>query len=156
MEGVSKKRKRGEGTIRQHTSGSWEARLTMGEGRNRAPVSRYAKTKEEAENLLANMIEIEKKKGTPYRRSTSIYFIQAGGPTGAIKIGSAHNVQERLKTMQIGSAEQLKILLTIPNAGKAMERHLHKVFKPYRIHGEWFTPARELLHFIYPARKEKW
>jgi len=71
---------------------------------------------------------------------TNIYFIQAvhGGP---VKIGRAANVVERLRQHQTASPVELRIVRLMHDVPKARESELHQLFKPYRISGEWFSPA---------------
>ncbi len=76
----------------------------------------------------------------------SVYFVQAiaGGP---IKIGMARDVVSRLNHLQVASPVKLALLGTIPG-GRAVERRLHEKFSANRLHGEWFTPTRELLEYV--------
>jgi len=82
-----------------------------------------------------------------YSRSGSIYFIQAniGGP---IKIGWSANVPNRVESFQLGCPFTLVVLGQIDGAAVSDEKELHRKFADYRLHGEWFTPATELLSFI--------
>jgi hypothetical protein len=72
------------------------------------------------------------------------YFIQ-GQVMRLIKIGLAKNISERLNTLQCGSPDNLVVLKTISGN---VERVYHKRFAHFRLHGEWFRPAPELLEFI--------
>jgi len=74
------------------------------------------------------------------------YFIQSG-LRGLIKIGCAVDVDARRASLQSGSAERLYVLAVMPG-GASVEYQLHARFAEYRIHGEWFAPARELTDFI--------
>ena len=76
-----------------------------------------------------------------------IYFISAGDG-GPIKIGKCKvSVRKRIKTLQIGSA--IKLVPIGQMEGSTQEEdEIHSVFDRYRIHGEWFNPAEELLSFI--------
>lgn len=67
-----------------------------------------------------------------------VYFIQAGGNDGPIKIGIASDPDERLGNMQIGNHEELFMLAVVPGT-VAMERDLHDRFAAGRIRGEWFA-----------------
>jgi len=77
---------------------------------------------------------------------TEIYFVQAeeGGP---IKIGLAADPIKRLKSLQSSSPQRL-MLLGVLTGTKTVERNLHQRFSAFRLHGEWFTPASDLLKFI--------
>ena len=77
---------------------------------------------------------------------TNIYFIQSGG-NGAIKIGEAVNVEERLKQLQVGNPEQLFILKILKHKPKTFETKLHKHFKNFHIKGEWYSnEIKELIN----------
>jgi len=67
-----------------------------------------------------------------------------GGP---IKMGYTEYVEQRLKSLQTGHYDTLKILKAISGSIKS-ERALHKKIKHIRLRGEWFKPAEELLDFI--------
>lgn len=76
----------------------------------------------------------------------SVYFIQAvnGGP---IKIGFSKDVagcHERLRTLQTGHHEPLKITRIIEDGTRHTEAALHRRFDEFRCRGEWFTNAPEV------------
>jgi hypothetical protein len=75
-----------------------------------------------------------------------VYFIQGEGG-GPIKIGHATYVKSRLKELQSGSPVKLVVLATTPGRERE-ERALHDRFASHRLHGEWFSPAPELLEYI--------
>lgn len=79
-----------------------------------------------------------------------IYFIQAitGGP---IKIGSAVNIADRIKSLQTGSASPLCLLVSVVGTVKD-ERALHRQLREYRFSGEWFSPDGEVLAVISAAK----
>lgn len=80
-----------------------------------------------------------------------VYFIQAvhGGP---IKIGiTAGDPVQRIREISRMSPYRLHALLTIPGDIR-LEAELHKRFATLRQHGEWFSPAPELLDYIYEQR----
>lgn len=74
------------------------------------------------------------------RQPATVYFI--AGETGAVKIGSARDVQKRLVDLQCGSPITLRVLATT-GGGQKQEREYHRRFASSRLHGEWFerTPA---------------
>jgi hypothetical protein len=75
--------------------------------------------------------------------ATWVYFIQAGD-SGPIKIGSGRRPQRRLRQLQIGNHEPLRLLGAYP--GTALdETQLHEQFRHARLRGEWFAPLPELL-----------
>ena len=68
---------------------------------------------------------------------TNLYVIQAvnGGP---IKIGIADSINERVKQLQTGNPYELNVVDFIDNVSPSLEARLHKKYKDYRLHGEWF------------------
>jgi hypothetical protein len=75
------------------------------------------------------------------------YFIESG-IKGPIKIGKTDSLKlrNRLRDLQTGSPNELKVLCTI--SGNA-ERKLHERFKRSRLPGgEWFKPSLDLMNFI--------
>lgn len=76
-----------------------------------------------------------------------VYFIGTGQ---TVKIGySTQPIDHRLRNLQCGNPENLKVLLVIPGTQQT-EQELHKRFSPLRIRGkgEWFRAEGELLEFI--------
>ncbi len=69
---------------------------------------------------------------------TNIYFIQSvkGGP---IKIGKADNIEHRLKQIQNLNPFKLKIIKTLNGVPFQFEKVLHKKYRKYHLHGEWFS-----------------
>lgn len=82
-----------------------------------------------------------------------IYFIQSGD-NGHVKIGYTTNFESRLKHLQTGCPETLKILATI-KGGEDIERQLHNRFRQYQYRNEWFEPHPELLDFINKIRDKQ-
>jgi hypothetical protein len=83
----------------------------------------------------------------PLKRERSIYFIRKG-TDGPIKIGVATSARVRLSTLQTGSSEKLKLLLSAPTSEELNEQTLHSKFRHLRLEGEWFKPEQDLLDFI--------
>jgi hypothetical protein len=75
-----------------------------------------------------------------------VYFIQ-GMKGGPIKIGHSRDVEKRIKELQTGFPTKLIVLALLPGS-RSTEASLHRRFKKYRLHGEWFSPAPELLEYI--------
>lgn len=75
-----------------------------------------------------------------------IYFIQ-GQYGGAIKVGFSIDPRKRLKELQTGYPDTLRILLMIPG-DEATERTLHRQFEGARLKGEWFRPDDCLINGI--------
>lgn len=84
----------------------------------------------------------------PYAKDLTgfIYFIQGecGGP---IKIGYTTDLENRIKKLQTGYPDRLQLLLAFPG-NKQFEQAIHKQFEQYRLNGEWFRPAPEVLQRI--------
>jgi Meiotically up-regulated gene 113 len=77
-----------------------------------------------------------------------IYFIQAD-QVGHVKIGFTEeaDAQVRLRVLQVGSPVKLTLLGTMPG-DMTVELELHRRSAAYRVHGEWFKPAMELMELI--------
>ena len=69
-----------------------------------------------------------------------------------MKIGTACNVERRLKNMQTGSPDILGLWGVIKfqdkSEAKHKEKELHKKFSTHRVKGEWFKPVKEIMTFI--------
>ena len=68
------------------------------------------------------------------------------GDDGPIKVGISVNAKKRLKTLQTGNAEKLKLLrvFTMRDVEKAIHGELER---EARLHGEWF-PAELLPNIL--------
>jgi hypothetical protein len=76
-----------------------------------------------------------------------LYFVQQLGGEKCIKIGTARNVAKRLLQLKTGSPYDLCVLKSVPG-NCLQERMMHIKFSKYRMNGEWFYPAEELVNFI--------
>lgn len=65
-----------------------------------------------------------------------LYFIQSD-VTGMIKIGRSKDPQRRLKQLQTGNANKLKIIACFNGLGWR-EKLLHESLKDWSKEGEWF------------------
>jgi hypothetical protein len=65
----------------------------------------------------------------------------------AYKIGYARDPVKRLRLLQTGSPEPLRIVGVI-NDPPSLERELHELFAGDRFRGEWFNRSRELIGFF--------
>jgi len=108
----------------------------------------YNKRKAELAAAATTQYELEQKEAAEHERLKRgyVYFIQ-GESGGAIKIGHSKDPELRLKTLQTGYPDTLKILLIIPGSEK-MEEKLHEKFNDIRLNGEWFKPDIKLLNAI--------
>lgn len=82
---------------------------------------------------------------TPTRE---IYFVRAQ-TLGLIKIGIASCHRSRLRSLQVGSPDQLAVIgCIVSSSAEKLECELHSRFRHLRQHGEWFAPGDELLAYI--------
>jgi hypothetical protein len=67
-----------------------------------------------------------------------LYFIQSS-KTGMIKIGRSKHPQKRLKQLQTGNSNKLRLIASFEGLGWR-ESHIHEDLKKWRIrsNGEWF------------------
>lgn len=75
--------------------------------------------------------------GHPAERVGYVVYIvgQPGNPR--VKIGYTKNIRTRLVAYQTHSPIELEVLWTC-YGGFALEQEIHREFKAFRIHGEWF------------------
>lgn len=79
----------------------------------------------------------------------TIYFAQVGRPDGPVKIGyTGRRVHKRMAEGQTFSPQVLEILVETYGTYED-EAHLHRIFKPYHVRGEWFTPSTLLWDLIH-------
>lgn len=80
-----------------------------------------------------------------------VYFIQEG-EDGPIKIGWAINPFQRLKQLQTGNADSLRLVyyedLCDRRAAQLTETALHREFRGHRVRGEWFRPIGSVYRFV--------
>lgn len=72
-----------------------------------------------------------------------VYFIRAG-QRGPIKIGFTRNIERRIRQLQSGSPQPLRVLGTLPG-DRATESMLQALHREQRIRGDWFRPSGDLL-----------
>lgn len=79
-----------------------------------------------------------------------VYFVQAGGDGGPIKIGVSRpeRVHRRVREIQCGNHLELRILGMVPGE-RRLEGHLHMLFGNQRMRGEWFSASPEMVGFIH-------
>jgi len=104
--------------------------------------ARAEKIRKEIDNYYSDekeLNEIDKRaKKLPKKFKGYVYFIQ-GMCGGAIKVGYSANPEKRLRELQTGYPDTLKILLMIPG-NESTEHTLHRQFEASRLKGEWFRP----------------
>lgn len=76
-----------------------------------------------------------KYQGIPIPRQ--VYFLGSDA-NELIKIGSAFDIELRVEQLQMASPVRLRVLGYVHRGGEPLERHLHRLFKQRRAHGEWF------------------
>lgn len=116
------------------------------------PSRRYLK---HLESLQPTVELVKTKPQKPSRRilrgsrvTPVVYFVQAAN-LRLIKIGVTLDVGDRLKTLRVGSPDQLELIgaMRRPDA-EDIERRLHARFRQHRSHGEWFHPSEEILALV--------
>lgn len=81
-------------------------------------------------------------------------------PDGPVKIGyTGRPISHRLAEAQTFARDPLVLLVEV-HGTRRDEARLHKLFAPYRIHGEWFryeTEIRDLVaHILDGADLDSW
>ena len=77
-----------------------------------------------------------------------LYFIQVG-KTGPIKIGKTSNhIKYRLSALQTACPYKLRLIKIINIERVGSESKIKKMFKKYRIRGEWYKNVKCLREFI--------
>ena len=77
---------------------------------------------------------------------SEVYAIRMGA-SGPIKIGYSKDPVSRLKQMQTGCAEKLKIIGTMPG-GKLEEKNIHMALSSEKLSGEWFNNSTSVISFL--------
>lgn len=70
------------------------------------------------------------------KRKDNLYIIQSD-LTGMIKIGRSKDPQKRLKQLQTGNPNKLKLIASFEGEGWK-EKILHERLDSFRLEGEWF------------------
>lgn len=84
-----------------------------------------------------------------------VYFVQAV-TMGLIKIGMTVDMSDRLKTLQVGCPDELKLLGVIyDRRARRIEQALHARFNEHHVRGEWFRPDQSLLDYIAQWPEER-
>ena len=81
-----------------------------------------------------------------------VYFIQGGK---YVKIGYTENpdISKRLGELQTGCPFPLKVIGSIP-ANRSLEWYLHRIYRQWRTHGEWFRISAPGLRQIIARSNE--
>lgn len=90
----------------------------------------------------------------PSRKRPTLYTYFIGSEHGAIKIGSARDVHQRLTVLQTGNPEPLYIY-AVADGGYEIEADLHSEFAADRLVGEWFARSDRLLRRIILLQEQE-
>lgn len=90
----------------------------------------------------ATMPPIQPLAPRPPSESRHIYFVQPRGG-GPIKIGITSSVERRLKELQSGHPEELRVIGSFMGTQKD-EARLHRELSRHRLHSEWFADSDEV------------
>lgn len=93
--------------------------------------------------ILAERFSLVAKGETIYTAIAGVYFVQEP-LSGAIKIGIARDMAQRMITLQTSHPHRLKLLGHCPG-GVKLEKQLHAEFDADRLEGEWFKVSDRLL-----------
>ena len=88
------------------------------------------------------MRDVEKNRVDAQARQRYVYFLRR--PDGFIKIGSAFDVDARMRSIGNISGHQLELIGYVKGDYSA-ESSLHNEFSSNRAIGEWFSPSDELI-----------
>lgn len=80
---------------------------------------------------------------------SSVTYLVQGENGGPIKIGLSNHtgLGQRVSALQTGYPHRLRVVKLLDGNHEA---RLHHEFAAHRLHGEWFSPAPELLAFCGP------
>jgi len=112
---------------------------------NNLPVLEINKTKVCVPDL------VDKWQKEKHKWNNCVYFIGCQ-TTKQVKIGFSANVTKRFNALKSQSPVPLELLITIPGTKKD-EKKLHKRFRKYRTHGEWFEPNKRIMRYLEKLRK---
>ena len=89
-----------------------------------------------------------------FHQANCVYMLQVCS-SDRYKIGVTNNIRNRLKNIQTGNPDAIKIiaLLECPKPTH-IESSLHEEFACYRIHGEWFEMSSDVSFKVYQRMKE--
>ena len=79
-----------------------------------------------------------------------IYFVKSKG-AAFVKIGVAADVAKRVKALQTGYPQKLKVLAVLPGSYET-ESGLHELFASSRRQGEWFRFNDKMKYFLRAIR----
>lgn len=72
--------------------------------------------------------------------NVSCVYVIRGTITRHTKVGHTTRVHKRIATLMTAASEPLRVEACIATPHRIwLEKHLHALLSPYRIHGEWFA-----------------
>jgi hypothetical protein len=71
-----------------------------------------------------------------------VYFAQLA--SGPVKIGQSRQVPQRMKALQTAHHEEVRLIGLLPEQD-VTEHEVQSKFARFRIRGEWFSPAPQIL-----------
>lgn len=77
-----------------------------------------------------------------------VYLVADG--RGRVKIGRAQNVARRMRELQCACPDPL-VFLGMLSLKQSDERRFHKLFRRFRLRGEWFIKTQEMAAYVLPA-----
>lgn len=80
----------------------------------------------------------------------AVYILKAVG-TPRIKIGWATDVASRIRSLKTGCPYPVELIATIESEDPVIERELHKLYREYRVHGEWFELPDKAIGWLKSA-----
>jgi hypothetical protein len=88
-----------------------------------------------------------------HKNQPCVYLVGADpAGSGPVKIGHTCNLPVRLRMLQCGSPSPLLLIaerrFDTKAEAKLLERQLRQGFVAHRLHGEWFSPAPEVLECL--------
>jgi hypothetical protein len=109
-----------------------------------------AQIKQALDENLGAILQGKVKKDNKLSKRGLVYFIQ-NTHTLEVKIGrsTVNSLQDRLDTLQVANAHELRIIKTISSTNcHSLEFQMHRRFQDYHIRGEWFCYEGDLIDFI--------
>ncbi len=101
---------------------------------------------------MAREARVKRKKKAKIKSDRDTYFLSVyrgkSKRPHAIKIGlcTRDKISTRLKNLQTGSVDKLRVLGVV--RGASAERKFHRRFKGFHMRGEFYRPAPEILKLI--------
>ena len=104
--------------------------------------------------LLDEYVAMKDMKADTSKSGHLVYFV-GSLVYGWVKIGYTKNIQTRMCDIQVGCPFPIELLHTIsttPENARKLEKSMHRQFKGYRLHGEWFKLSDEIRQYITESK----